>query len=121
MQVLAAFDLVLFGGTGDLALRKLLPALYRRVAAGQLSADSRIIGVARSDMSQEEYLAQVEATCRSHVGKEFEDKVWQQFAKLVAYCKVDANVDADFARLSEFFKERDGHCRAFFLSTAPDL
>ncbi|HEY5806447.1 MAG TPA: glucose-6-phosphate dehydrogenase [Povalibacter sp.] len=121
MQSLPAFDLVLFGGTGDLALRKLLPALYRRVAAGQLTADSRIIGVARSEMSQEEYLAQVEASCRSHIGKEFDEKLWAQFAKLVAYCKLDATVDADFVHLAGFFKDRDNHCRAFFLSTAPDL
>ncbi|MGB9101940.1 MAG: glucose-6-phosphate dehydrogenase, partial [Stenotrophomonas indicatrix] len=41
------FDLVIFGGTGDLALRKLLPGLLRRYADGQIPEDSRIIGVAR--------------------------------------------------------------------------
>ena len=41
------FDLVIFGGTGDLALRKLLPGLFRRYADGQIPEDSRIIGVAR--------------------------------------------------------------------------
>ncbi len=96
MQSLPAFDLVLFGGTGDLALRKLLPALYRREMAGQLRADSRIVGVARSEMTREDYLAQVEASCRSHLGDEFDEKHWQQFSQLVGYCKVDANVDADF-------------------------
>jgi len=69
MQPLPSFDLILFGGTGDLALRKLLPALYRRELAGQLSADSRIIGVARSEMSREEYLAQVETSCRDQTAK----------------------------------------------------
>ncbi|MFL6576509.1 MAG: glucose-6-phosphate dehydrogenase, partial [Povalibacter sp.] len=121
MEPLPTFDLVLFGGTGDLALRKLLPALYRRQLAGQLTPDSRIIGVARGDMSREEYLANVETSCRRHVGEEFDQKHWQEFTQLLTYQKLDANVDADFVTLSEWFKGRDAHCRAFFLSTAPDL
>jgi glucose-6-phosphate 1-dehydrogenase len=68
MQSLPKFDLVLFGGTGDLAMRKLLPALYRRSCAGQIDSASRIIGAARSQLSREEYLEQVRATCETHVG-----------------------------------------------------
>ena len=49
------FDLVVFGGTGDLARRKLLPALYYRDLAGQIPDDARIIGVARSELSAEAY------------------------------------------------------------------
>ena len=44
------FDLVIFGGTGDLARRKILPGLYRRFVAGQMPAESRIIGAARADL-----------------------------------------------------------------------
>ena len=46
------FDLVVFGGTGDLARRKILPALFRRFCAGQMGANSRIIGAARTDMDE---------------------------------------------------------------------
>ena len=53
------FDLIIFGGTGDLAMRKLLPALYHRDRDGQLTADSRIIAASRGALSQEEYLASV--------------------------------------------------------------
>ena len=52
-----SFDLVIFGATGDLARRKLLPALFRRMLDGQMPTDARIIGVARRDMSQEEFRA----------------------------------------------------------------
>ena len=45
-----AFDLVIFGGTGDLARRKILPALFRRFLAGQIPPDARIVGAARSEM-----------------------------------------------------------------------
>ncbi len=44
------FDLVIFGGTGDLARRKILPGLFRRFLSGQMPADARIIGAARSDL-----------------------------------------------------------------------
>src|SRR6056297_3882576 len=49
------FDLVIFGGTGDLARRKILPGLFRRFCAGQMPAGSQIIGAARSEMEDGEY------------------------------------------------------------------
>ena len=49
------FDLVIFGGTGDLARRKILPGLFRRFCAGQMPADARIIGAARGDIGQQGY------------------------------------------------------------------
>ena len=49
------FDLVIFGGTGDLARRKILPGLFRRSCAGQIQGDVRIIGAARAEMDTEGY------------------------------------------------------------------
>jgi len=53
------FDLVVFGGTGDLAYRKLFPALYHREKAGQLTDPTRIIGASRRQMSDEQFRASV--------------------------------------------------------------
>src|SRR5262245_14264663 len=55
----APFDLVIFGGTGDLALRKLLPALFHRYVDGQIVAGTRIFGLARDEQSDEAYRAKV--------------------------------------------------------------
>ncbi|MGH8176443.1 MAG: glucose-6-phosphate dehydrogenase [Steroidobacter sp.] len=121
MQSLPTFDLVLFGGTGDLAMRKLLPALYRRMVAGQLSGASRVIGVARGELSREEFLSQVQASCQAHLGKEFEAQRWAQFAQHVSYLKIDARVDEDFAVLAATLQGCENNVRVFFLSTAPDL
>ena len=55
------FDLVIFGGTGDLAKRKILPGLYRRFLAGQMPESSRIIGAARADLTDAAYRALVAA------------------------------------------------------------
>src|SRR3954468_9070274 len=120
-SVLPDFDLVLFGGTGDLAMRKLLPALYRRLAAGQLGERSRVIGAARSELSRDEYLTQVRATCEKYIGKDFDAKVWDRYAKSLTYVKVDAQSDSDFDKLAEVLRGCDEKVRVFFLSTAPDL
>ena len=60
-------DFTVFGGTGDLALRKLLPALYHRDREGQLPADYRIIGVSRTDLDDDGYRAEVREALTTHV------------------------------------------------------
>ena len=68
------FDLVIFGGTGDLAMRKLLPALYHRDGDGQILEGSRIIAASRSDLSRDEYLTRVEAALHENLREdEFDD------------------------------------------------
>lgn len=121
MQSLATFDLVLFGATGDLAMRKLLPALYRRFLAGQVNEASLIIGAARSEVPEAGYVAQVEASCRAHLGDSFDAERWTLFARQLRYFKVDVNSASDYQALVEVLKGREGNVRAFFLSTAPDL
>ncbi len=116
-----SFDLVLFGGTGDLAMRKLLPALYRRFADGNVSADARIIGVARSSLSDMEYAARAETACRQHLGADFEDSVWAGFGPLLSYVRVDANATSDYQMLAARLAGRETVTRLFFLSTGPDL
>jgi glucose-6-phosphate 1-dehydrogenase len=121
MQSLPSFDLILFGGTGDLAMRKLLPAMYRRSSGGQVAEPCRLVGIARAGLAREEYLAQVRTSVESHVGSEFNEQKWQHFAARVDYCKVDANSGPDFERLKGMLREREDMVRVFFLSTAPDL
>src|ERR1700729_3603104 len=106
MTVLPTFDMLLFGGTGDLVTRKLLPALYRRFAAGQVSAESRIFGVARTALSRTEYLFQAESACREFLGKEFDAPHWTGFSRLLTYVKLDAALAADYAQLKAALKGR---------------
>ncbi|MGO9934145.1 MAG: glucose-6-phosphate dehydrogenase [Steroidobacteraceae bacterium] len=113
--------MLLFGGTGDLVTRKLLPALYRRFAAGQVSADSRIFGIARSALSRDGYSAQAQAACREFLGKEFDARRWQEFSALLDYIKLDAGAQPDYGALAVLLKDRDSVIRVFFLSTASNL
>ena len=66
-MALTDFDLVLFGGSGDLAMRKLLPAMYARDVANDLPPTARIICVGRADASQEDFLHTVETTSKPHI------------------------------------------------------
>ncbi len=113
--------MLLFGGTGDLVTRKLLPALYRRYAAGQVSAQSRIFGVARTALSRAEYLFQAERACREFLGKEFDAPQWTEFSSLLNYVKLDAAAAADYAALTTLLQGRDDFVRVFFFSTASNL
>jgi glucose-6-phosphate 1-dehydrogenase len=121
MQALPQFDLILFGGTGDLAMRKLLPALYRRFAANQLAPGTRVIGVARTDFGREQYIAQAETSCRTHLKDEFKEATWAQFSALLDYVSMDATAPQSMERLQETLRGREQIVRIFFLSTAPDL
>ena len=121
MAVLPTFDMLLFGGTGDLVTRKLLPALYRRFVAGQVSAESRIVGVARGTLTRAEYLAQAEAACSGFLGKEFDAPHWSGFSALLDYVKIDADSPADYDQLARTLEGREAIVRVFFFSTASNL
>jgi glucose-6-phosphate 1-dehydrogenase len=125
MEQPPVFDLVLFGGTGDLAMRKLLPALYRRDLAGAIAPDSRIIGTARGDLQRDGYVALVEKTCRTYTGDDFDAARWQVFSQKLYFVRADAQDDSPgSAGLSGFvdvLRGREDNVRIFFLSTAPNL
>src|ERR1700693_2646038 len=121
VAVLPTFDMLLFGGTGDLVTRKLLPALYRRYAAGQVTAESRIHGIARTALSRGEYLAQAEAACRGYLGKEFDAPHWEAFSGLLDYVRLDAGREQDYEQLTAVLKGREQFVRVFFFSTASNL
>jgi len=121
MPASEVFDIVLFGATGDLSKRKLLPALYRRHKAGQFAANSRVVGVSSSQLSREEFIASVVEHVKQRVGNEFTEEAWQKFITHLDYIKVDVRAAADFSKLKDKLKDRDDVVRVFFLSVSPLL
>ena len=120
---LPQFDLVIFGGTGDLAIRKLLPALYYSHRDGILPAGSRIFGAgSSSEMPREQYLAKVEAGCRKFVrAADFNEADFQSFAERIHYIRANAKNPADFQNLATLLNESPAAERVFYLSTPPDV
>ncbi len=116
------FDLVIFGGTGDLALRKLLPGLFRRYADGQIPEDSRIIGVARDKQSDDDYRAKVNEALVSVVGSEpsLQAKL-APFLQKLGYHALDATKDEGWQGFADELKTHGDRIRVFYLSTSPSL
>ncbi len=120
--VLSTFDYLVFGGTGDLSLRKLLPSLYLRDKAGQFTPDSRIIGISRSHLDTGEYRAKAEEALRLHLpAHEFDDAAWNRFRERLSYAYVDATSDDGWGDLAGHLEGRDDIIRVFYLATSPSL
>jgi glucose-6-phosphate 1-dehydrogenase len=115
------FDCVVFGATGDLTLRKLLPALYYRCRDGQVPQDSRIIGAARSDLDDNAFRERATAALKDHVDKkDLDPEVMRQFLDRVHYVRIDATAaKADWSALKALLDPK--RVRVFYLATAPDL
>jgi glucose-6-phosphate 1-dehydrogenase len=122
MPPVSSFDLLLFGGTGDLAMRKLLPALYHRHRDGDLPAHGRIIASARDRLSRSEFIAQVQASFARFVPDAQMDRAdFDAFVQRLDYIPGDANAPQDFAALAHALKDSPAEVRVFFLSTAPQF
>ena len=115
-------DMLVFGGTGDLALHKLLPALYHLHRDGRLAEDMRILAAARNRLSRAEFCALAERHCRVQVAAaDFDPLVWSRFAERLDYCAMDLAQSADFARLHFKLGSSTRRGRIYYLATAPDL
>ncbi|PHS22590.1 MAG: glucose-6-phosphate dehydrogenase [Robiginitomaculum sp.] len=117
------FDIVVFGATGDLALRKLLPALFHRWRDGQIPEDCKIIGASRTTMSREIFITQVETRYRTHYPDEKNGtNDWQAFARHLHYCALDvASEDANWQELEALLDGREDKIRLFYLALPPGL
>jgi glucose-6-phosphate 1-dehydrogenase len=121
-MAIADFDLVLFGGSGDLAMRKLLPAMYARDRAHDLPADSRIVCVARHHWTREEFLRAVDEGARPHIAPEsFDQAQWSSFCARIAYVMLDAADTRAYQALVAAMRTDPALTRMFYLATPPDL
>ena len=116
------FDLIIFGGSGDLAMRKLLPALYHRDRDGQVTGESRIIAASRGVLTREEYVATVEASLREKLKDgDFDEAHWQSFSQRIHYVQADAFEHGEWGALREILTGVDERIRVAYLATAPSL
>jgi len=114
------FDLVIFGGTGDLARRKILPALYRRFLAEQITSDARIIGAARSDLSDQSYRAEIDAALKEFLAEgEYDAATAKAFLELIRYIAIDARGEQGWSELKAAI--RPGVTHAHYFSVGPSL
>ncbi|SAK48549.1 glucose-6-phosphate 1-dehydrogenase [Caballeronia calidae] len=121
MQSDSNFTFVLFGGTGDLSMRKILPALFEAHRAGMLNPAGKIVSVAREAKEQGEYRAWVEDHVKPHVSKNgVDESVWQSFLDRFQYVGIDLGRSEDFVLLRDVLAQFGG-TRVFYLATGPSL
>jgi glucose-6-phosphate 1-dehydrogenase len=117
----STFDFVVFGATGDLTLRKLLPALYYRFRDGQMPADSRVIGAARSNLTDDDYRGRAERALEEHVVPgDLDPTTVERFLAQLHYVSIDAaSAGADWGGLAALLDP--ARVRVFYLATSPAL
>ena len=116
------FDYVVFGATGDLTKRKLIPALYHRFKDGQFNDECRIIGVSRTPWSDADFQKVAKESVAEFVEKEYQDKkTIDRFASIFSYVPNDVTDPAKWGDLSKKLRNDPKIVRAFYLAIAPDL
>ncbi len=115
-------DFVIFGGTGDLAVRKLLPALYLRDRDGQLTADTRIIAVARAGLDEPGYRHKILAELGRFVAAELLDgETVDRFLARLRFVSIDLTEPCDYAAVTDVLAASAVDIRVFYLACAPAL
>ena len=120
-MALSDFDLVFFGGSGDLAMRKLLPAMYARDVCNDLPDTARIICVGRDDFSQEDFLQFIEKNSKPQIKEPPADETWTRFLKRIVYVALDATDVSTFGPLVEALRTDPALTRVYYLATPPHL
>lgn len=120
-------DIIIFGGVGDLSLRKLLPALYYATRDGHVPEGSRILCVSRTKYEHKDFLELVKSKLQEFLTGVFDNKVWQQFKKHLVYKDIDLGDTASWQKLVEFLglpEDREaefGREVVYYLSVPPTL
>jgi glucose-6-phosphate 1-dehydrogenase len=115
---------VIFGASGDLTSRKLVPALYRLFAKQRLPAETHIVGFSRTPMSHDDWRARLRESTAKFTGGDFQEDLWRAFARLIHYHSGDIGVAADYEALGRMLGELEAGQpaqRVYYLATAPQF
>jgi glucose-6-phosphate 1-dehydrogenase len=117
-------SVVIFGASGDLTGRKLIPALYNIAADGDLPPTLSVVGFARREKTHESFRAELEEMNRKVSRQGHNDQLWATFRRNISYHRSEFEDPDGYRRLRELLEELDakgaGGNRLFYLSTAPE-
>ncbi len=115
-------DIIIFGGHGDLAFRKLMPALYHLCNDGYLNHQSRIITVSRRDMSNDEHIELVKLKLKEFLANGlFTDEKFENFKNQIQVVKVDLLNIESYQNLKDVLDQESDRERVNYLSTSPSF
>src|SRR6202162_2742001 len=118
-------SVVIFGATGDLTHRKLVPALYNLAADGELPPAVAVVGFARREKSDDEFRQEMEESTRKFSRQRVRDEIWKTFAQSIFYHQSDFGDESGYktlaVKLDKIDKERGTRGnRLFYFAVAPD-
>jgi glucose-6-phosphate 1-dehydrogenase len=118
--------MVIFGASGDLTARKLVPALYDLAAARRLPMEFAVVGISRTEMSHDEFRKRLRDALDKHRSGQVSDDVWESFSKGIFYLPGDSQKPETYEELKGFLNELDTERRTegnriFYLSSSPSL
>ena len=122
-----ALTVVIFGASGDLTARKLVPALHQLHRKNRLPEGTQILGVSRTPMTDDEFRNTLESKVREaaeKVGEHWNADAWNAFAGNLHYVSADVTKPAGIAPVKAWFDERegnDGGRRLYYMSISPEL
>lgn len=117
-----AFDLVFFGGTGDLTWRKLMPSLFQAWRHGTLPPGGRILAVARDDQDDTHYRAWLKDRLQeADSAKRPTDDEFAQFSQAIGYLRMDLSQPGDYLKLKAWLEQRQAETIVIYLATSPHL
>src|SRR5262245_49729351 len=99
---------VIFGASGDLTQRKLIPALFRLSQKGRLPEGVKVLGVARSALSDEEFRQKVAPAVREAAGASFSAADWERFAAALSYLATDVTQPGGADKLRAWLEQPEG-------------
>ncbi|GII57213.1 glucose-6-phosphate 1-dehydrogenase [Planotetraspora thailandica] len=114
-----AADLIIFGGTGDLSMRKLLPALYHCDRDGRLADETRIIAMSRGGLGDSDFRGKVDAEVRPALG---DPEGWDRFARRLHHVSIDIGgpaAPAGWDALAALLAGHEDRDRIFYLASPP--
>ena len=111
--------ITIFGGTGDLTFRKLLPALYNRMLSGTAPEGQNIIIIGRRDYTDESYCARAKEWVKKFARLPYRDDTFETFAKSIRYYRMDFTDPAAYPALDAFLKKQEVQSCVFYLAVAP--
>ncbi len=113
------FDFILFGATGDLAVRKIFPALYEAFKDGLISLKANIIATGRTSFSREEFLTHLENKAKIHI-KNCDEKKWEEFTRNISYLSINIAKKEEFYSLKEQISKKSNNVIIYF-SISPEF
>ncbi|MBN2046260.1 MAG: glucose-6-phosphate dehydrogenase [Anaerolineaceae bacterium] len=113
--------MVIFGASGDLTRRKLIPSLFNLFRKGRLPEKFEIVGYARRPYDDDSFQGLLEEGMKEYAAGNYNAERWQAFSKRVHYFQGNLDHPEDFERLKDYLAERFGTCcnRLYYLATAP--